>query len=196
MPPRKQTVEDRIAAKNRERSDNAKTQIYQSNLPLLWSLADLDRKRNLALLVLLRILQAIFFTKAMVHPDEYWQATQPAYAFVYGHGKLPWEWSKDFQLRNTLYPMYLAGWFQAAKTLKIDYNWLVVVLPYLAHAPFVILNDIYTWRVAKRVITKDSARLAMLMLFFNVFQTQLIIRCFTNSLEQIFTTIAFYYYLD
>jgi len=36
------------------------------------------------LLVVLRILQAIFMTSNMVHPDEYWQGTQPAYNWVYG----------------------------------------------------------------------------------------------------------------
>lgn len=69
---------------------------------------------------MIRILQAIFLTSRTVHPDEYWQSTQPAYAYVYGSERdvwLPWEWSAKFRLRNTLYPMYLAIPLSIAKHL-------------------------------------------------------------------------------
>jgi hypothetical protein len=82
-----------------------------------------------------------------------------------------------------MYPMYLAMWLQAAKTLAIDTNFVVIVLPYLAHCPIVLLNDLFVWKVSKRVIGRDGAKFAFMLLFFNRFQTQFIIRCFTNVIE-------------
>jgi hypothetical protein len=52
----------------------------------------MDERSNWWMLVTLRVLQALFMTKNMVHPDEYWQATQVAYNWVYGGVMLPWEW--------------------------------------------------------------------------------------------------------
>jgi Alg9-like mannosyltransferase family len=51
----------------------------------------------------------------MVHPDEYWQATEVAYNLVYGGVDLPWEWSNAYRLRNTVYPYYLAAPLWALK---------------------------------------------------------------------------------
>ena len=135
----------------------------------------------------------------MVHPDEYWQSTMPAYRSVYGHERdvwLPWEWSDEFRLRNTIYPMYLSIPMHLNKALGIDTNWVVRVTPYLAHVPIVILNDIFLWKVSKRLIGHDAARICYIAYFFNRFQTQHIIRTLTNSIEQMFTVVAFYYYID
>ena len=78
----------------------------------------------------------------------------------------------------------------------MDTNLIVRAIPYLAHCPLVILNDWFIWKVAKRTVGNDAARLSMILITFNRFQTQFIIRCFTNSLEQILTVVAFYYYID
>ena len=84
----------------------------------------------------------------MVHPDEYWQSTQPAYKQVYGGDIwLPWEWTDDFRLRNCLYPMYLALPMQLVKTLGMDTNFVIRYLPYIAHMPVVLLNDLFMWKV-------------------------------------------------
>ena len=110
----------------------------------------------------------------MVHPDEYWQSTMPAYRSVYGHERdvwLPWEWSDEFRLRNTIYPMYLSIPMHLNKALGIDTNWVVRVTPYLAHVPIVILNDIFLWKVSKRLIGHDAARICYIAYFFNRFQT-------------------------
>ena len=58
-----------------------------------------------------------------------------------------------------------------------------------------ILNDYYVWRIGKKLMGKDSARYAMLFLVFNRIQNEYIVRCFSNSLEQVLTVVAFYYYL-
>jgi hypothetical protein len=89
----KRTVSDKLMAKRRQTSKAGDKKIYTDNFPLLWSLLDLDKKRNWILLVVVRVLMAIFMTWGCMHADEYWQATQPAYTYVYGKQKLPWEWS-------------------------------------------------------------------------------------------------------
>jgi hypothetical protein len=109
---------------------------------------------------------------------------------------LPWEWNDEFRLRNCIYPMYLAIPLHIAKSLGVDSNLVVRKLPYLAHLPVVLLNDWFFWKVSKRVIGHDAARLGFIMFFFNRFQTMHIIRTLTNSLEQMFTVVAFHYFLD
>ena len=47
-------------------------------------------------------------TYNLSHPDQLWQATQPAYEFVYGGVDLSWEWSDEYKLRNAVYPIFLA----------------------------------------------------------------------------------------
>lgn len=195
---------DQVAQKRRqsaeqELEEKENKNIFVSNFPLLWGFTDLDVSSNWWLLVLIRLLQAIFLTNTMVHPDEYWQSTQPAYRQVYGDELdvwLPWEWSDKFRLRNCLYPMYLALPMQICKDLGIDTNMVVRITPYLAHLPVVLLNDWFTWKVAKRVTTRDAARLGFIFYFFNRFETMHLIRTLTNSIEQMFTVVAFYYYLD
>jgi hypothetical protein len=39
---------------------------------LLYSMTDLDKKSNIVLVAILRLFMAIFFSKNMLHPDEYW----------------------------------------------------------------------------------------------------------------------------
>jgi len=60
-------------------------------------------------------------TSNMVHPDEYWQGTQVAYNWVYGGVSLPWEWHDSYQLRNALYPAFLAGPLYVLKLTGLDY---------------------------------------------------------------------------
>jgi GPI mannosyltransferase 3 len=157
----------------------------------------MDDNFNWTMLVVLRIVQALFLTKNMVHPDEYWQATQVAYNWVYGGVDLPWEWDDAFKLRNAIYPAYLAAPLYLLKCTGLDqWGWLVRLQPYLTHCPLVILNDLFIWRVGKRVVGVNGARIGMLLMIFSRAQNEYIIRCFTNGIEQIFSVIAFYFYID
>lgn len=142
----------------------------------------------------------MFYTNTMSHPDEYWQSVEPAYKAVYGNEVkdmyLPWEWSDEYRLRNTIYPMYLSLPLRLAKELGYDSNQVVRTLPYLAHLPVVIINDIFLWKLSKRLVNKNSARLGFAFFFANRFQTHYMIRTLTNAIEQMFTCVAFYFYLD
>ena len=92
--------------------------------------------------------------------------------------------------------MYLSVPLRIVKMIGIDTNLIVNVVPYIAHCPIVILTDYFTWKVAKRVVGKDGASLTMIFYFFNRFFTMHIIRTLTNSIETMFTVVAFYFYLN
>lgn len=154
------TVSQIVNQKRREKESEIDSKvhkiIFEDNFPFLWKFTDLDVSFNFWLLVLIRLLQSVFLTSSMCHPDEYWQSTQPAYVWVFGAEiRLPWEWSEKFMLRNTLYPMYLSLPLRLIKFLNIDTNFIVNVTPYLAHFPVVVLTDYFTWKVAKRVVGVD-----------------------------------------
>jgi GPI mannosyltransferase 3 len=193
------TVPDKKAhhrqKQNKETSEKLDKEYFEKYVPF-WSWTDLDNPRNWWFLVAIRVLQALFMTKNLIHPDEYFQATQVAYNWVYGGVSLPWEWDDNFRLRNALYPAYLAGPLYLLKLAGLDTPWVVRVQPYLTHCPLVILNDYFIWKVGKRVIGVDGSRIAMLLIATNRCQNEYIIRCFTNGLEQIFSVIAFYFYID
>jgi hypothetical protein len=65
----------------------------------------------------------------MVHPDGIWQSTEVAYSIVYADNstefKLPWEWSKEFKLRSTIYPYFIAMPLFLLKWLGLDSNYMV-----------------------------------------------------------------------
>jgi len=120
----------------------------------------------------------------------------PAYNLVYGGVTLPWEWHDMYRLRNTLYPYYLAGPLYFMKLVGLDFALLVRLQPYLTHYPLVIMHDYFYWQIGKKVMGKDSARVAMLFLLFSMYENLFLVRCFTNSLESIFSVVTFYYFLD
>ena len=69
------------------------------------------------------------------------------------------------------------------------------MLPYIAQLPLVILNDLFIWKLGKKLVGVDATRFAMILIVFNWQQIEFISRCFTNSVEQILSVIAFYFYL-
>lgn len=171
----------------------------ERSFPVIWGLTDLDISRNVWLLILARFLQCMFMTNTMAHPDEYWQGLEVAYKAVYSDRQdvwLPWEWSDEYRLRNTIYPMYLSIPLRIARLMGLDSNLAVRTIPYLAHLPLVILNDIFFWKFANRLVSKDNARLGFALFFVNRFQTSYMIRTGTNAVEQFFNCLSFYFYLD
>lgn len=119
-----------------------------------------------------------------------------AYNLVYGGVDLPWEWHTHYRLRNTIYPYYLSGPLLVLKTLGLDTNYAVRMCPYLAHSLLVIISDMYLWEVGKKVVGKPATRIALIFYLTNRTCNELMIRCFTNTIETIFHIIAFYYFLN
>lgn len=130
------------------------------------------------------------------HSDEYWQSIEPAYNLVYGGVTLPWEWDPQYRLRSTFYPMYLALPLYILKTLGLDYPWVVRLCPQYAHILLVLVCDRYLWKIGKCTVGKNASRIAMLIYFISRQQSEILIRCFSNSVETVLTVIAFYYFLQ
>jgi GPI mannosyltransferase 3 len=59
-----------------------------------------------------------------------------------------------------------------------------------------MMADHFLWKTGKQTIGQHSTRAAFLLLFFSSFYNELIIRCFSNSVETIFQIISFYYFLQ
>jgi hypothetical protein len=83
--------------------------------------------------------------------------------------RLPWEYTDQFRLRNSIYPTYLSLPLYLVRYLHLDTNFVVRTVPYLAHVLIVFVNDAYMWRISRRLLQKDAARLAFLLYFFNRF---------------------------
>ncbi len=122
----------------------------------------------------------------MAHPDEYWQAIEPAYNMVYGGVELPWEWRDEYRLRSALYPSYLALPLWILKLTGMDYGYAVRTSPKIAHILLVIIYDSYLWKIGKITVGKNASRVAFFILFFARVYNELIIRTFSNSIETIF----------
>jgi len=161
----------------------------------LWSLTDLDRPRCRYLFIAMRLIQAVFFSWNVQHPDEYWQSMEPAYNMVYGGVQLPWEWSKESMLRSTIYPFYLSLPLYLLKATGLDSSLAVMLCPKLAHLVLVLLCDLFMWRVGLATVGKNAARVSMLLMALSTLYNDVLVRCFTNSVETTFQIVAFYYYL-
>ena len=134
-----------------------------------WSYTDLDNRTNFILLIVFRILCVVLRSYNTVHPDEFWQGTQVAYNWVYGGVSLPWEFKSEYQLRNVLYPCYLAAPMYLAKILRIDSSTMVYFLPYLSQLILAIINDFFIWKLGKKLVGIDSTRIAIVLMVSNHF---------------------------
>lgn len=114
---------------------------------------------------------------------------------VYGGVALTWEWAPAYRLRSALYPSYLALPLALLKATGLDYGLAVRLCPQLAHIALVLVCDNYLWRIGKQTVGKNATRVAFLFLVVSRIYNELIIRCFSNSVETIFQTIAFYHFL-
>ena len=187
-------VANKHAGKRSNIQEKGEKEVFKKYVPG-WSFTDLDIQSNFILLMVFRLLCALLRSHNSVHPDEFWQVTQVAYNWVYGGVNLPWEFKSQYRLRNVLYPAYIAAPMYFVKLLGLDSPTVVYYLPYMAQLLLAILNDHFIWKVGKKTVGVDGTRIGVLLIVMNHFQIEYITRCFGNSLEQILSVIAFYYYL-
>jgi len=114
---------------------------------------------------------------------------------IFGGVTLPWEWIDSYKLRSAIYPTYLSLPLVIIKFLGIDYHLVVRLCPYLSHMILVMISDVYVWKIGKLTVGKNSTRMGFFFLIISRIYNEYIIRTFTNSIESIFQTIAFYYFL-
>jgi hypothetical protein len=115
---------------------------------------------------------------------------------VYGGVTLPWEWSCENKIRNSLYPYYLSILLRIVDFLGLDYYFTVRNTYYLSHFLLVIIGDYYFYKVGCKVIGKNATRISIYFYISNKFFTSHLIRCFGNSVETILYIIMFNYYYE
>jgi hypothetical protein len=116
--------------KSNDQDEESGRDILSKIMPL-WKFTNFDSLRMLSLLYIYRLLQSIFLTNNLVHPDGIWQSTEVAYNMVYGGVILPWEWWPEYRLRNTLYPYFISLPLYLLKFFNIDTPYLVRTTPFI-----------------------------------------------------------------
>ena len=156
----------------------------------------MDLFSNKAILIVYRLILALFFTLNFVHPDGIWQSIEVGYDIVYGGVKLPWEWRSDYRMRSPIYPYILSIPLYILKVLGLDHRIIVVMCPYVLQCFLVLISDHYLWEIGKITIGKNASRIAFILYIVNKASNEVMMRCFTNGIETILSIIAFYYYLN
>jgi hypothetical protein len=82
-------------------------------------------ERTIFTALTVRILIALC-TKTFFQPDEYFQALEPAHHFVFGYGRLTWEWVAPHPIRSFLYPALNVPIYWLLKVLNMDWDYLLV----------------------------------------------------------------------
>ena len=92
-----------------------------------------------------------------------------------------------------LYTIYLAAPLWLLKTLRLDFQWLVVLQPHLSHCLLVIVSDLYLWRLTKDMSGKPAAKLVILLSLLCSRQVLWVTRSANIVLEQILGVVTMYY---
>ena len=66
----------------------------------------------------------------------------------------------------------------------------------MTHSLLVLVGDYFFWKAGKKYVGKEATQMAMFFILFSKVQNEYNLKCFTNSVEQILSVIAFYYFLD
>ena len=93
--------------------------------------------------------------------------TQVAYDWVYGGVDLPWEFDKAYRLRNVIFPAFIAIPMYLLKLANLDSNLVIRLAPYFTHLLLVVLNDMFIWKIGKKVVGVDATRFGMYFIVTN-----------------------------
>ena len=99
-------------------------------------------------------------------------------------------------IRSYIYPFYLSIPLRLMKFLQLDYPITVRVSYYLAQWIIVVIGDIYFFKLSKRIVGKEAARLGFYYYFTSKFYNIYVIRCFSNSVESIFALIILEHFYE
>jgi hypothetical protein len=73
----------KVALEDDGREGSDKEDYISSTVPF-WRFTDLDDDLVSKSFIAFRLFQALFLSYNLAHPDEYWQAIEPAYNMVFG----------------------------------------------------------------------------------------------------------------
>ncbi len=138
-----------------------------------------------------------FTLNTFFQADEYWQALEPAHAFVFGYGYLTWEW--QLGLRSYLHPLIymLPYWLVKSFESKMEDPYpFILAGPKLMNAIIAAVGDYYLYHLTLRLSEGKGRHFAKLVSFLSLFSAwnwYCWCRSFANSLELTLTIVALYH---
>ncbi|KAG2736134.1 hypothetical protein G9P44_000224 [Scheffersomyces stipitis] len=142
-------------------------------------------------LFIIRLVNALSI-RTFFQADEYYQALEPAYNYVYGYGYITWEWREH--LRSSIHPLLYSVGYQIAKCLN-DSDFLVWAIPRIIGALIASIGEVNLYLFTREYTGQESlARITVLLSVGNPFNWYVSTRAFSNSFETALTTIALRYW--
>ena len=141
----------------------------------------------LGVLYLLRVLLCLLPQHGYLHPDEFFQFTEPMAVKATGiRGQLTWEWNEKQPIRSVLLPYLLSGsLFKLIKFLtgsKIICSYLMLVLPRLVFTLISFSLDYLLWQCCS--LAKIAKYKEVLVVFATSYLTLVHLgHTLTNSIE-------------
>lgn len=132
---------------------------------------------------------AVLRSPGLVHPDEIFQALEPANRLAFGFGVKAWEWQVG--LRNWAVPGLLAGLLKLAEVVGTDGVWgrrVVVLVPSLLLHVVALLA---VYRFAARRVSVDLARWCVVLVGCAPFTVLFAGRTLSESISGALLLLAF-----
>lgn len=136
-----------------------------------------------------RLANALSIT-TFFQPDEYYQALEPAHAFVFGYGYITWEWRAH--LRASFHPLLYSVGYAVTRFFPQNYErQLVRLAPGVTGAALATVAEVCTYTFARRY-TRDEllSKIVVGLSLFSTFNWYFITRSFSNGLEMVLTVAA------
>lgn len=134
------------------------------------------------------------FVVLHVWPDEYWQSVEVAHELAFGYGFKTWEWQAGARIRGFLHPLTFAAAYKLVALIGLDSRAVVACLPWIMQGCMAAVCDIFLYKLAVRLFSRQVAFWALVCSLGNWFVFYCMVRTFSNSIETVLTTIAFYYW--
>ncbi|KAK6462561.1 GPI mannosyltransferase 3 [Scheffersomyces coipomensis] len=139
------------------------------------------------IIFMIRLFNALTM-KTFFQADEYYQALEPAHAYVFGYGYVTWEWKE--RLRSSIHPwIYIMG-YKLVSLFSDDVE-MIILVPKVIGAILATIGEVGLYKLSQ-VYTKDEyiSRVTLLLSLFNPFNWYIITRSFSNSFETILTILG------
>ncbi|VDK86960.1 unnamed protein product, partial [Onchocerca ochengi] len=133
-----------------------------------------------------------FLVRTYFVPDELFQSVEVAHWAVYGTGYLSWEWMAS--LRSVLHPFIIAILYFLGHLCAIDSNLFIIQTPRALHAVLFALSDYCYYKFARRILSPNGAKYALLSYLSCWFVWYCAPRTLSNTLETILTLFALQWY--
>jgi len=116
---------------------------------------------------------------------------------VFGYGYETWEWTIDTPIRSALHPFIYAICYWILKVTGFDTGFLVAYSPRLIQAVFLVITDIYVFKIANYLFKERKiAQICVLCHLMSWSLNYAMVRTLSNSIETTIMLIAFYYWIQ